>query len=156
RYVTVTVTDTGCGMDAATVKRVFEPFFTTKGVGEGTGLGLATVHGIVQQSGGYIAVDSEPRRGTTFLVYLPETHEAPAAGAAARRTEAPRGDETILLVEDEGVVRDLVTKVLTKQGYHVFTLASPGRAIKFAETHAEHIDLILTDVVLPEMTGPAM
>jgi PAS domain S-box-containing protein len=156
RYVMVAISDTGHGMDASTKKRIFEPFFTTKPVGQGTGLGLATVYGIVEQSGGHIAVDTEPGHGTTFMVYLPETDEAPPVAADVRRLDAPRGDERILLVEDEMLVRELVTRVLTRQGYHVDAIDSPARAIAFADAHRSDIDLILTDVVLPGMSGPAM
>jgi two-component system cell cycle sensor histidine kinase/response regulator CckA len=156
RYVMVVISDTGHGMDASTKKRIFEPFFTTKPVGRGTGLGLATVYGIVEQSGGHIAVDTEPGHGTTFMVYLPETDEAPPVVVDDSRIAPPRGHERILLVEDETLVRELVTRVLTRQGYHVDAIESPARAIEFADAHRSDIDLIVTDVVLPGMSGPAM
>ena len=156
-HVMLAVSDTGRGMDAATKKHIFEPFFTTKSKNEGTGLGLATVYGIVKQSGGHIWVYSEVGHGTAFKVYLPRTSEAeerpedPAADPS--RLE---GSETILLVEDEDVVREFVHKALSRLGYMVHALANPRRAIEFAEAHTGTIHLILSDVVLPDMTGPAM
>jgi PAS domain S-box-containing protein len=157
RYVMVAVSDTGCGIDPVTKKRLFEPFFTTKPAGQGTGLGLATVYGIVKQCGGHVTVDSEPGQGATFLVYLPETAEAPGAAhvASERHAISARGHERVLVVEDEGIVSDLVTKALTRQGYEVHAVCSPAAAIDFATAHPA-IDLILTDVVLPDMSGPAM
>ena len=156
-HVMLTVSDSGHGMDAATRKRVFEPFFTTKPQGQGTGLGLATVYGIVKQSGGSIWMTSEIGQGTTFKIYLPRTDEleevkAPAAKAAAARG----GTETILLVEDEDLVRAYVQRVLTAKGYTVHAMSDPARALEFAETWQGTIDLVFTDVVLPEMSGRAM
>ena len=126
------VTDTGTGMDAATQARVFEPFFTTKQKGKGTGLGLSTVYGIVKQSGGYIWVDSDAGRGTTFKVYLPRVDEAVEPRRPGRRPESLTGIETMLVVEDEDAVRELVRKVLERYGYTVLTAATPSEAIEIA------------------------
>ena len=156
-YVVLTVSDTGHGMDAATRKRVFEPFFTTKPTGKGTGLGLATVYGIAKQSGGHIHVDSERGRGTTFKVYLPRTDEVEAVRQPAPDDHRPLGgNATILLVEDEAVVRKFAHRVLESYGYTVHASADPRQAIEFANARAGPIDLIVTDVVLPEMNGRAM
>ncbi|HYM26106.1 MAG TPA: PAS domain S-box protein, partial [Vicinamibacterales bacterium] len=156
-HVALHVRDTGSGMDAVTLKRIFEPFFTTKPKGQGTGLGLATVYGIVKQSGGAIWVESEPGRGTSFTVCLPRTDEVDVPAEAAQ-VDAPsgRGEETVLLVEDENVVREFVYKVLTRKGYTVHALPDPQRAIEYAEAHHARIDLVFTDVVLPDMNGKAM
>ncbi len=156
RYVVLRVSDTGVGMDEATRQRVFEPFFTTKGPGEGTGLGLSTVYGIVQQSGGTIHVESTPGAGTTFEVYLPVVGEAvadpddkPLAGDGA-------GSETILVVEDEPGVRQLVLRTLANAGYEVIAADRPREALHTAERYQGRIDLLLTDVVLPDMYGPEL
>ena len=153
-HVVLAVSDTGHGMDAATQSRVFEPFFTTKPQGQGTGLGLATVYGIVKQSGGHIWVYSEVGRGTTFKVYLPRTEE-PAQAVPARPVAVSnlRGTETVLLIEDEDMVRHFVEKVLSRHGYTVHAFADPERAIAFARSHRATIHLILSDVVLPGMNG---
>jgi signal transduction histidine kinase/ActR/RegA family two-component response regulator len=155
-HVKLTVADTGHGMDAATQKRIFEPFFTTKPQGQGTGLGLATVYGIVKQSGGSIWVESAPGRGTTFTVFLPKTDEGreqEAAPAPEARTNG--GAETVMLIEDELLVREYVYKVLSRHGYAVHAFGDPVRAIAYAEAHSAPIDLVLTDVVLPNMSGKA-
>ena len=154
RYVMLAVSDTGVGMDAQTVAHIFEPFFTTKESGRGTGLGLSTVYGIVKQSGGYIWVYSEPNRGSSFKVYLPRVdevvEEAPLTPAATR---AQRGTETILLVEDEEPLRELIQTVLTEQGYDVIPSLDPQHAERIA-THLEgEIHLLLTDVVMPGISG---
>ncbi len=153
-HVVLAVGDTGHGMDATTQSRVFEPFFTTKPQGQGTGLGLATVYGIVKQSGGHIWVYSEVGRGTTFKVYLPRTEE-PAQAVQARPVAVSnlRGTETVLLIEDEDMVRNFVEKMLSRHGYTVHAFADPGRAIEFAGSHRATIHLILSDVVLPGMNG---
>ena len=157
-YVMLAVTDNGIGMDRATQARIFEPFFTTKEVGKGTGLGLATVFGIVQQSGGSISVDSEPGRGTTFSVYLPRTVET---GESERENRYPvlgalEGSETILLVEDEEQVRTLVRAILQRFGYHVIEAQTGGDALLMSEKHAGTIDLLLTDVIMPHISGPQL
>jgi PAS domain S-box-containing protein len=156
-HVCLAVSDTGHGMDAATQKRVFEPFFTTKPKGEGTGLGLATVYGIVKQSGGHIWVYSEVGHGTTFKVYLPRTDEVEEADRPPPTdTSALRGVERILLVEDEEVVREFAYKVLSRYGYTVHAVDQPSRAIDYAASHRGGIDVLLSDVVLPEMSGRAL
>ncbi len=147
----VTVSDTGHGMDEQTREHIFEPFFSTKPVGEGTGLGLAMVHGIVQQTGGEITVESAPGDGATFRIVLPGTHEKPAQTVAPVQT-SPRGSETILLVEDEDIVRRLVAEMLEGQGYRVVAAAGPADALEVTEPY----DLLLTDVVMPSMSGPEL
>ena len=154
-YVMLAVSDTGSGMDQETQARIFEPFFTTKEVGKGTGLGLSTVYGIVKQSGGNIWVYSEQGLGTVFKVYLPRIDDA-TAGTLAKQlqeTNEPRGTETILLVEDEEVVRGLTRKILMQAGYSVLDAKGGDEAIRLCQAHAGPIDLLLTDVVMPEISG---
>ena len=156
RYAVLDVTDTGAGMDVTTSSRIFEPFFTTKDVGKGTGLGLATVYGIVKQSDGNIWVQSEPGRGTTFEVYLPVAERGPEdeeTRPEAHAAALPRGSETILLVEDEEAVRDLAREVLRGQGYTVLSARHGAEALLTAEGHGGSIELLLTDVVMPGMSG---
>ena len=154
RYVLLRVTDTGVGMDRETQQRVFDPFFTTKPRGKGSGLGLATVHGIVRQSGGDITVETAPGAGTTFQIYLPRvTAPLDPVAAPAVVTAPARGSETVLLAEDEELVRTLARKVLEQAGYRVLVAAGGAEALAIAERHAGPIHLLLTDVVMPEMSG---
>ena len=155
-YSTLTVQDSGCGLDQATLRRVFEPFFTTKEVGKGTGLGLSTVHGIVHQTGGHIGVDSTVGRGTTFTIYLPCIEEPAAEEAPDTVTPLVRGSETLLLVEDEEEVRRLAADVLRKCGYTVLETGDPLEALLIAERHATDVHLLITDMVMPAMGGTAL
>jgi two-component system cell cycle sensor histidine kinase/response regulator CckA len=153
-YVLLAVSDGGCGMDQEILDKLFEPFFTTKETGKGTGLGLATVYGIVKQNNGFIAVYSEPDRGTTFKIYLPR-YRGKAEQAQTEGLQGPvmRGRETVLVVEDEPALLNLNKSMLEKLGYRVMTAGTPGEAIRLAEEHAGEIHLLLTDVVMPEMNG---
>jgi len=156
-YVQLAVTDSGVGMDSETLSRVFEPFFTTKELGRGTGLGLATVYGIVKQNGGFASASSEPGVGTTFSVYLPRVHGAPDASPVASAREAKgHGDATILLVEDEPAILTLTTRSLKGQGYVVLAAGTPREALRIAAEHRGAIDLLLTDVIMPDMDGRAL
>jgi PAS domain S-box-containing protein len=152
--VMLAVSDTGSGMDEDTRAKIFEPFFTTKEHGKGTGLGLATVYGIVQQAGGRIEVYSEPGQGTSFKIYLPRVLSPTDPAQPRSRREPPRGTETVLLVEDEAMVRDVAAQLLGLCGYRVLPAADPAEALALAaEREQESIDLLLTDVVLPGMNG---
>ncbi len=153
-YVLLAVSDTGCGMTPEVKARLFEPFFTTKEVGKGTGLGLATVYGIIKQSGGHIAVYSEVGVGTTFKVYLPQCEE-PVSEMMRRSpaAEVPMGAGTVLLVEDEDDVRLLTRRALQRQGYTVLEARHGGEALKVWAKHKGTIDLMISDVVMPEMNG---
>jgi CheY-like chemotaxis protein len=153
-HVLLAVSDTGCGMDAATRERIFEPFFTTKSQGQGTGLGLAMVYGIIEQSGGRIEVLSEPRRGTTFKVYLPPSREEASTPAAEdRATGLTRGEETVLLAEDEDGVRDLARLCLERNGYQVLEAGNGSDALRICEQYPGAIDILVTDVVMPHLSG---
>jgi len=153
-YVVLEVRDTGSGMDGETLKRAFDPFFTTKAQGKGTGLGLATVYGIVKQNRGFIQVRSAPGEGTAFAIHLPR-QVASEAPRALPRPEAPRGrgSETILFVEDEVQLLKLNTRAITSLGYTVLSTDSPREAIAIAGEHDGTIDLLITDIVMPEMNG---
>jgi two-component system, cell cycle sensor histidine kinase and response regulator CckA len=155
-YVAITVTDTGAGMDAVTMAHIFEPFFTTKDPGSGTGLGLATVYGTVRQSGGHVWVYSEPGEGTTFKIYLPRTTE-PTGPDVERSTPAPAvkpKHETILVAEDEAVVREMVVASLERLGYRVMAASTGEEAVRLIDRLGDEIDLLLSDVVMPGMSGP--
>jgi len=154
RYIRLAVRDTGEGMDAATRGRVFEPFFTTKEKGKGTGLGLATVYGIVKQSGGYVWLESEPGKGATFEIFLPRLDGVTAATAApADPVAPPSGTETILLIEDEDMLRELAGEILREAGYHVLEARGGEEAVRLAASHTATIHLLLTDVVMPGISG---
>ena len=153
-YVMISISDTGQGMDRDTQARIFEPFFTTKEKGKGTGLGLSTVYGIIKQSGGYVFVQSELGRGTVFTIYFPRVDEPSASlGALPASLAAVGGAETILLVEDEESVRQLVRETLESRGYHVLEAANGQDALAVAASHADTIHLIITDVVMPGLSG---
>jgi CheY-like chemotaxis protein len=156
-YVRIAVSDTGSGMDKETLAHIFEPFFTTKGVGEGTGLGLATVYGAVKQNNGFINAYSEPGQGTTFSIYLPQyigkPIQAPTPGVAE---PALRGNETILLVEDEPTILIMATTMLERMGYTVLAANTPSEANCLARDFASQIHLLMTDVIMPEMNGRAL
>jgi signal transduction histidine kinase/ActR/RegA family two-component response regulator len=154
-HVMLSVSDTGSGMDEATLARIFEPFFTTKEKGKGTGLGLSTVFGIVQRHHGTVWVDSEVGRGTTFKVYLPRIDEAADSRTAVAVTTR-RGSETILLVEDEDQVREVADGILRRHGYTVLAARTAGEALLCCEQHVGPIHLLLSDVVMPQMSGPLL
>ena len=154
-YAVLTVRDSGCGMDAETLAHIFEPFFTTKERGKGTGLGLSTVYGIIKQSGGSIAVSSEPESGTTFTIYLPQLGgRPPDLHAEPALSPLLRGSETVLLVEDDEMVRGLAQVVLESQHYTVLPARNAEEAMELAQDHAAHIDVVMTDMVMPGMGGP--
>jgi PAS domain S-box-containing protein len=153
RFAMLRVSDTGEGMSAHVRSRIFEPFFTTREQGQGTGLGLAVVYGIVQQSGGHIDVESEPGAGTTFRIYLPALHEAVSPAPVGAPGAGPRGHETILLVEDEVAVRKVATRALRATGYTVLEAGDGEEALRTLERHAGAVNLLMTDVVMPRMDG---
>jgi CheY-like chemotaxis protein len=154
-FIMLAISDTGIGMSKETQTKIFEPFFTTKSKGAGTGLGLASVYGIVKQSNGEIYVYSEEGKGTTFKVYLPRFIEKEKAEetVAEKMRKLPRGHETILLVEDEEEVRTLTARMLEKQGYRVLQAEDGPEALDVSDHHEGNIDLLLTDVVMPQMNG---
>jgi PAS domain S-box-containing protein len=158
KYILLTVSDTGTGMDETTISRIFEPFFTTKGTGKGTGLGLATVYGIVKQSAGHILVYSEPGHGTTFKIYLPSAEHKIGIGSDAEvETVSPkRRAATILLVEDDDIMRSLTRQLLQEHGYTVVEADDGKSALEWAESHPIPVDLLLTDVVMRRMSGPEL
>jgi CheY-like chemotaxis protein len=157
RYVQLKVTDTGVGMTQEVLSHLFEPFFTTKKAGEGTGLGLATVYGIVKQCGGSIWVYSQPGQGTNFQIYLPRIEpQGTAAKEPAQAAPTARGTETILLVEDQDQLRKMTVRVLQGHGYHVLEAADPDAALLHSANYAGPIHLLLTDVVMPGMMGPEL
>ncbi len=152
-YVVLQVSDTGVGMDAHVVEHLFEPFFTTKRRGQGTGLGLATVYGIIKQSGGYVAVDTQVGKGTIFRIYLPHTHLEQSPVEVRRRSRSARGSETILLVEDQPEVRAIARTILSRQGYRIIEADSGVAALDFVKSQDEPIDMLLTDVIMPILGG---
>ena len=153
-FVVLTVSDDGSGMDKETLGRIFEPFFTTKGVTEGTGLGLATIYGIVQQNKGFINVHSAPGQGTTFKIHLPRHAADPAAAEMETEVQPSVGHgESVLVVEDEPAIMKMTQALLQRLGYRVFAVGSPSQALQLAKTHTDDIDLLVTDVVMPEMNG---
>ncbi|MFO7774726.1 MAG: response regulator, partial [Candidatus Hydrogenedentota bacterium] len=153
-FVSLSVTDNGCGMDSETLDRIFEPFFTTKDQSKGTGLGLSTIYGIVKQNEGMINVYSEPGQGTSFKVYLPACEEpAPPQQAESAQTLLPQGHETVLVAEDEPAILNVALIVLERQGYTVLTAETPEKALALAEEHGSTIDLLVTDVIMPGMNG---
>jgi CheY-like chemotaxis protein len=153
-YVLLAVSDDGCGIKPEMLDNIFEPFFTTKESGKGTGLGLAMVYGVVKQNNGFINVYSEPGQGTTFRIYLPphraKTDTCPDKGAVR---SAEGGDETILIVEDEPAILDMTAKMLERLGYRVMAAGTPGEAVDLAQAYCGRIDLLISDVVMPEMNG---
>jgi len=152
-YVELSVTDDGIGMDKETLSRVFEPFFTTKEVGKGTGLGLATVYGVVRQNRGFVRAESEPGRGSTFRIWLPR-HVGEAEAVVEKAAAGARGGpETILLSEDDPAILSMMKSMLGRMGYRVLAAATPSEAIRLAEAHGGGIDLLMTDVIMPEMNG---
>ena len=153
-YIMLAVSDDGCGMDSGALEHIFEPFYTTKSTGEGTGLGLATIYGIVKQNDGFVNVYSEPGQGTTFRIYLPRFEGEPAEEKKEQSSgKLQGGGETILLAEDEGAIRDILGRLLGNLGYTVLEAESPEQALTLVNEHAGAIDLLLTDVVMPGMNG---
>jgi CheY-like chemotaxis protein len=155
-YAALIVSDTGHGMDRATLERVFEPFFTTKAVGQGTGLGLSTVYGIVKQSGGFVWVYSEPGLGTTFKLYFPVVSTSPGAPDLREPIPAARDNETVLVAEDEPMVRGIMARTLRDCGYTVLEAADGRAALEILEAQAGQVNLIVADVVMPDLGGREM
>jgi two-component system cell cycle sensor histidine kinase/response regulator CckA len=160
-YLLVEVEDTGVGIPPDVIDRIFEPFFTTKDVGKGTGLGLSTVYGIVKQTGGYIFADSEVEKGTTFRIYLPRhivesEDELPQRARKAETTRDLTGVGRVLLVEDEDVVRSFAARALSRQGYEVLEAGTGVEALELMQREQRRIDLVVSDVIMPEMDGPTL
>jgi CheY-like chemotaxis protein len=155
-YVLLTISDTGVGMDKETLSHAFEPFFTTKAVGKGTGLGLATVYGIVTQGGGFIEAFSGPGEGSTFKIYFPKMTDEGAPAIEIREFPVEPGAGTIMVVEDDEMVREMTVAMLEAVGYKVLAAATPMDALKFYEENGTPIDLLITDVVMPELSGAAL
>jgi CheY-like chemotaxis protein len=155
-YVVLTVSDTGVGMDKETQSRIFEPFYSTKEVGKGTGLGLSTVFGIVQQSAGTISVYSEPGCGTTFTIYFPQCEAAPAALQQEKTAPLRGGAETILLVDDAAPLRELIQEILADCGYTVLDAGEAAEALRIAEKHKGPLPLMITDVIMPGLSGSVL
>ncbi|HLF56296.1 MAG TPA: response regulator, partial [Thermoanaerobaculia bacterium] len=153
QYALLAVTDTGVGMTPEVAARIFEPFFTTKGPGKGTGLGLATVFGIVKQSGGHVEVYTELGAGTCFKIYLPRVEDAPEVSAPPSAEPSPRGHETVLLVEDEPAVRNIGRIALERHGYRVLEAGDGAAALALVESGKIEFDLLVTDLVMPQMSG---
>jgi two-component system, cell cycle sensor histidine kinase and response regulator CckA len=153
-YIRIAATDTGCGMSKEILAQIFEPFFTTKELGKGTGLGLATVYGIVKQSRGHISVYSEPGVGTTFKIYLPSLDKSVPLAVTHLTSAAPKGVGTILLVEDESPLRALAAEALQRLGYTVLQAGNGLEALAVADKHPAKIDVVVTDIVMPRMGGP--
>ena len=157
KYVMMAISDNGIGMEEDTKTHLFEPFYTTKERGKGTGLGLATVYGVVKQSNGFIWVYSEPGKGTTFKTYFPEKEGADIKSATAHRTESGfRGTETILIVEDETAVRTLACRILEDRGYTVLKARESSEALRLAKEYSGEIQMVITDVVMPGLSGPRL
>lgn len=155
-FVMITFRDDGCGMEKETIEHIFEPFYTTKEIGKGTGLGLSTVYGIVKQNKGFIIIYSEPGLGTTFKIFLPRYEDDNGSKNSQTKPHdksANHGRETILLVEDEPIIIDMTRKMMEKFGYHVLSTPSPSEAIRIAKENSDHIDLLISDVIMPEMNG---
>jgi hypothetical protein len=157
RFVRLTVTDHGSGMDDGTLARAFEPFFTTKPRGEGTGLGLSMVYGVVTQAGGSIRIDSQLGAGSTVSMWFPESREELMPGVATQEiSQRPNGGETVLVVEDDDALREVAHRILSDSGYHVMVASDGAAAIEMASAHSVHLDLLVTDVVMPKMMGRAV
>ena len=155
-YALIEIVDTGIGMDEETRDRIFEPFFTTKEFGQGTGLGLATAYGIIKQAGGTIDATSDPGKGTTFLIYLPTSLTDADQNAEDAEATKAHGDETVLIVEDEPGVLKLARRMLERNGFTTLEADNPDEAISLVEAYPHAIDLLLTDVVMPQMSGPEL
>jgi len=155
-HVMLEVSDTGTGMDSETAAHIFEPFFTTKETGKGTGLGLATVYGIAKQNNGFISVYSEPGKGTTFRIYFPSLEETAGDKSAKIAVKPVQGAGRILLVEDDAMVRELTAKMLEKIGYTVTVAETPAEALNICKSTADAFDLLITDVIMPQMSGPEL